>query len=1521
MIGRRLLTRMTRLGLSMYAAIWCMSFTVCAYDNPIADMAVGDRTALLTEAAGDAADAKLVPGDEDPSGGAVLVDESDVTGAEDPDDAEIYDAATEGMDDPDGEDIEGLEDEEVIEEVSEEDATSTLMSLPDSAMFFNVSNLTITNISKSYKVHLVGVGELEDVTTNQTTYEFGGLSSSDLQGINVSVDADDNFVFSFNDNWNGQTNKLFNFTATYDNAGSPIVANLDISVYVPVGSIIITAESEGSVIDEDYDIEVNPFDASKNLTLTISGDFDEQLEGSRVKWEILDLVRGRMINLDSDSENISMKDNPSNPGLSKILSFKDGFDAANLNISVRYNNSYIDAEGNEIQRGGPLSSCHLLARMPEPDVTSIWFSPNMRTVTNITGFTNFTIGGNGVINASRLSFMISPTNSTEDLTNKYNGINISTTADGVGIMQFDYSWRQANCDPIYVFALYNNTRGQMVTCSCKVAVYAPVYGIDFFFGNYRYGNEIDYGEIEAGECISLGMNATNHDPRVVMDPEQFYWLLYVKNGTRWIELFKDFTGKVEYYVDYSGTYANVTVPDDLTPGQYKLMPYYANRYIDVYGRTNSTSSVSGTCYFNIPSLYYYNVTSIELNPNDWYIGTGNYSESIRKVFAGDEFDPEEITDDDLDPDKLIWGLAEPGSDVIFNSSYIKVTDNNNTVGLEVFRSTDYYEFDLVARYYNDGDPSDSEAPYVEGRRRLVHGAAIPDIEAHLSENALKVQIYNGKNEVPLTIRSSKLEDNKYLHYSLRTVEIINEELDNYVDAFIEDDGKIINLRARSSVLALPAKELSALLKKKFSTGFIVSAVVDGNPETLTTVDNITISFGNVKPTAKNIKLNGTLELDSYYQGEIKELSFIGGNVKQLIPIDSFALSKLGFALIGGTRVQTLPTIPATKKGSFKAIAIIDDTENFNLPENYNITVTVNYVVKNSAPKLVTDVSSILLNTKTGDTRVVNYYIDGVVDYGTDVSYYIVDSKNKNCTEELSILGGDYDYDTGIGWFRLSANEKTRPGQTYKLCQCVVHDGNSRTGAVDIITVKTVAEASTGKMGLALKATGGLDASYPKQALNITCTGKNVNLYGRETYDVSVKLKNGTEVTELFLPLYDPSSGVMTIHQTPDENIGKFPMYETGLAGQAIDITIRIKVSDTEWVNATYSTKIGNSKVTPKLGLTKVSLNPDYIRPKIGSYVEETRIDIPITNLVGGYYSYNITLDYGNLDPAPFTYEFVEGDYDEPDVVQVIPDASAMSAMIGKTCTVKITPLIPEGNGMTATCKITVLNPTKNKAAVTAKANGSIDAVKDGTYATISFTFKNCYMDENNQTLYSWSKITKKNGKTETDCSGMFWNYTDNRAGTIRFRRRSGVDLEAGTYTAYVGVSMLNPEKQRVSLNTTVTFKVIRGKTGTTVKPSPVKMINRDYARTATVYIAPKYTGLNKISDVKILAPYADNMTITKTGDGVYELEFRDTYIEGSVVKKIWQAITKFVSRKVQLEVYYEGSTKPDKVTASVKINP
>ncbi len=50
MLGKKLLTRFTRLGLAMYAVLWCSGLTVSAYDNPIADLAVSGALATVESA-------------------------------------------------------------------------------------------------------------------------------------------------------------------------------------------------------------------------------------------------------------------------------------------------------------------------------------------------------------------------------------------------------------------------------------------------------------------------------------------------------------------------------------------------------------------------------------------------------------------------------------------------------------------------------------------------------------------------------------------------------------------------------------------------------------------------------------------------------------------------------------------------------------------------------------------------------------------------------------------------------------------------------------------------------------------------------------------------------------------------------------------------------------------------------------------------------------------------------------------------------------------------------------------------------------------------------------------------------------------------------------------------------------------------------------------------------------------------------------------------------------------------------
>ncbi len=52
MLGRKLLKRLTRLGLATYALTYCMAFTVCAAENPVADMAVAGTAELAVVESG-----------------------------------------------------------------------------------------------------------------------------------------------------------------------------------------------------------------------------------------------------------------------------------------------------------------------------------------------------------------------------------------------------------------------------------------------------------------------------------------------------------------------------------------------------------------------------------------------------------------------------------------------------------------------------------------------------------------------------------------------------------------------------------------------------------------------------------------------------------------------------------------------------------------------------------------------------------------------------------------------------------------------------------------------------------------------------------------------------------------------------------------------------------------------------------------------------------------------------------------------------------------------------------------------------------------------------------------------------------------------------------------------------------------------------------------------------------------------------------------------------------------------------
>ncbi len=168
MLGRRILTRMTRLGLAMYAWLWCMSFTVCAYDDPIADMMVGDKTALLSEAAEDAVpgDDLTQPGDDIDAITEETEDLSEIPEKGDP--AELPDEEDALIDD-EIESEEALDEE--IEEITGEDSASLLGDAVETGIAFNVSSLTIVSLDDTSMFNLTvkGLGELETIAAENLT--------------------------------------------------------------------------------------------------------------------------------------------------------------------------------------------------------------------------------------------------------------------------------------------------------------------------------------------------------------------------------------------------------------------------------------------------------------------------------------------------------------------------------------------------------------------------------------------------------------------------------------------------------------------------------------------------------------------------------------------------------------------------------------------------------------------------------------------------------------------------------------------------------------------------------------------------------------------------------------------------------------------------------------------------------------------------------------------------------------------------------------------------------------------------------------------------------------------------------------------------------------------------------------------------------------------------------------------------------------------------------------------------------
>ncbi len=1538
MLGRRILTRMTRMGLAMYATLWCMSFTVCAYDDPIADMAVGGKTALLSEAAEDA-----LPGEElsQPGDNAALTEEdAEIVEAPAAEDAEAPDEAdpAEASDEEDAlidDDVEGGEDlDEEIEEIADEDSNSSIMAAGETGICFNVTSLTIEELDYGeFPLKVLGQGEIGGIAAENLTLTLEGVPEAMQRYISISKGSSGYFDLNVGYGVEGGKYIPFKINATYVDGENEYSAAINVVIYIPCYSIHVEAFTPDGSGWWDYENPtIRNFNTSNSLIVDV-GSTECPFNISRTTLEIWDMVTDTQLYPgDTSPDYITFTENPvtsvSHSSLARNLSFGKDFDGHKLELRAIHNNDYVDADGQLIERTAYVAKMTLIPRYFAP-VESITLNSQDMTVTDISlNYTLQAMGDDGTVplDPDFLSYWISPTPDLTNLTDEYCGVRIYSPGyyyyerDYGFRFDSDYSWVDAN--EFYVVARYNRTEPALFD-SYKVKVASPATSL-YMYGRCSdgwYDLATENATIRSHNQLEVTLQDENYE---AIDGSQVHLKIYEIFGEEKEEISPEARG-----ISFNPTFSpvsrtpvwnvfNMSFVGGFEPGDFEVEVTYDNEFKDISGTTVTSESITQTFNVSVTKGYAVDVKTLHFDKDIVPITESLDPTEVELVLeggiAGNATTNRTIEFEDLDPNRMRWGFTEPGSDqfLIYSGNTYQI--NGDTAKLTIMGTLGDYEVDFVAMYYNKGDYYyNASAVPVVARAHIVSRREIPSVEAHLSETSVKVQVYNGKNYVPVTIRTTNVNESRYLKYNmLDTVRLTNEELNNYVTAEVSEDGKSINFKAKE----LSSSEITALLKKSFTTGVEVRANVYGNDLTLNTSENLTITFGNTKLATKDVKVAETLQFDSFYsEMETKQINFTGAEVKEIVPIDAAALSKLGFEVVEGTtNITSNANIPKTKSGSFKVQAVLADSEINNLPENYNVTVTVKYKVINSVPKITLDKKTLTLNPVTRDSESIVFTFSGTyTPASTGIRTKVLDANNNPVDGALLVFKSYYGGYQGTIF--VNTTSSTEVGKTYKLQVMPYNYGNDKEGAVQVVTIKTVTQANAEKTNITVKATGGINVYNPSQNLTLTFTGKNLDMFGKYPAYIGMELKNGTDVKEYFdVSKYTSNTSTLTV--APYLRDKDFVLYDAGLAGETVTIKVGFKLGEgSDLTYATYDAKIAATKVTPKLELTKVTINPAHGDTIDGSKV----VCIPISNLGNRHFDYTIEFDCGNGITPPFDNS--TGYAYGKDIINIYTILAGISSMYGKTCTVKITPVVPGGNAGTAVCKITVLNPAKSKITASAKAKGSIDTVKYGQNVTVTLSYKNTYVHELTNRRTYVTNITKKENGKEVDYINYFYTASIRETDTVNISRRSESNLAAGTYKAYLSTRIYDGSGTYAYINTTVNIKVVRSKTQTTVTPSPVKLINRDYARSATVYIAPKAAGVTGIREVKITGAYADYMAITPSGKGVYTLTFRDGYVEKSKIKQLWEAITKNVTKSVTMEVYYVGSTTPDKVTAKVKINP
>ncbi|MBP5385073.1 MAG: hypothetical protein J6Y57_08900 [Lachnospiraceae bacterium] len=1044
-----------------------------------------------------------------------------------------------------------------------------------------------------------------------------------------------------------------------------------------------------------------------------------------------------------------------------------------------------------------------------------------------------------------------------------------------------------------------------LSAACKIVVYLPVTTLGMIFNGSAPTGSVKINN-PADPVIVTPVSA---DPEnMVLDADRLSYSVY--EGTDEVG-----SGEGAALTKLENGSCSVLFENITETRTFDIIATYDNDYTDADGVEQTGTDATATIRFEISNEteYCYEVEAIELMPGG-NLTVSDFEDPLTFVMKAS--DPEGAL---LDPDRISWGIAEPGSSYISDSWHgISIEKSNSTAEeADVFFATveDGDTVDVVAMYFNEPMNQTSSKP-VTARTRLIINGSTPsdDLEVHMPEQTMKIDVYKTSNKLPFVIRSADVNASSVADYEIYDAFIDSNagNVTEMIDLTISDDGYLDFYVPQSVINNKTA--LATLLKSKFKATLWFELEVEGKGEMWLESEEVSFSFTGALPTAKDVKPAGTLTFDAYFAGaEGLDVSFTGVEVDKIMGPDSRLLPKGLFVDEATQTINSTSALPAKGKGSIKVLAFIED-ERYNLPENYNVTVAIPYTIANSEPFIKLNKTSGTANPLNEEYNAIGFETGDFSEEVTEFKVRIFDSKNNeyiNGTDESPLaVVAEADPDDNIGMVGFMATPKAAFGQKYKLLMYPENKISNRTGAAKTITVSIPTEKNAKNPSFTLKGKGALDASVPESELVLTINAKNFNPMMSdpkvETFVINKTVK--TNITDILGSDYDPYAGEIYLWEDK-----AFDLLEKGYAGMQIETTVTLNTTLGK-VNATYKGKIAQSVVAPKLNATAVTINPDY---DDGAILFKL-----ISPEDANVYDYTVELSGPRGLTPPFEGD---GNYTNASFFDITPVTAGMSSFYGKTCTVKITPMVFDSSyplkAKPVTAKITVLDPAKanGKPKVSAKVTGSIDNIRfeNETYAEAEITVKNVF-DPYSHGIWKGIdlvNITTKVKNQVLDMTDLFDVDTDDNM--VWFFRKEDEQLPVGTYQANMLVKLLNCNGTTEKLPVSCTFKVVRGKSGG-IATVVNKLINRDYERTVTVRIEIADQSVDEIAFVSLDSAFADVYRLEEADEGVYELGFVPGYVEK---QKNGKPIVKAVTKTVPIYVYYPGSDTPDKYSVKVVTNP